>query len=262
MDWLPAITATSMFAACLWLARSSIAAWITSCIRHEYDEKLEELRSVLRCNEAELESLRAGTLSLARYRHEVVFSRNLDAIEMLWGAVVALMPAKKACELIGTLHYDAAEEEAAINPEFRKFFSIMGENFGLNNYLITDADKSRPFVSPMSWALFSAYRAIISLALAKIEALKRGMKMGEVFDEESVKRLATVALPEFSDLIDKSGPAIYHLLLGLLETKLLNEFDKVLNGVESDKASIEQAAAIIKEATRVRQETDKQESVQ
>ena len=119
MDWLPAISATSLLAAGLWLARSGIASWLTSSIRHEYDEKLEELRSCLRSNEAEIDSLRAGALSVARYRQEVAFSKKLDAIEMLWGAVVALMPAKKACELIGTLHYDAAEDEAANNPKFR-----------------------------------------------------------------------------------------------------------------------------------------------
>ena len=73
-DWIPALTTTSLLSCALWMFRSLITARLTRSVQHEFDEKLEKLKSEFRTAETtleanlaqrstELESLRAGALS-------------------------------------------------------------------------------------------------------------------------------------------------------------------------------------------------------
>ena len=47
MDWIPAVSTTTLLAGVLWLARNLIATRLTNSVRHEYDEKLVTLNAKL-----------------------------------------------------------------------------------------------------------------------------------------------------------------------------------------------------------------------
>jgi len=47
MDWIPAISTTTLLAGALWLARNLISTRLTNSVRHEYDEKLANLNADL-----------------------------------------------------------------------------------------------------------------------------------------------------------------------------------------------------------------------
>ena len=69
--------------------------------------------------------------------------------------------------------------------------------------------------------------------------------------KEAIAKLVKVALPHHVQYIDKVGEAGYHNLLEELEGRLLDELRKMLAGVEADKASVEQAAEILKRSNEL-----------
>ena len=109
----------------------------------------------------------------------------------------------------------------------------------------------RPFISEMSWALFSAYRAIISHAVVKIEMLKAGLDDPKIINSTYLHDLLKAVLPHHSAYISEHWDRVSHFLLEELETRLLNEIRNMLQGIEADRTSIAQAAEILKESNKV-----------
>src|SRR3990172_12640744 len=199
-DWIPAISTTSLLAGALWLMRSLIIARLTKSVQHEYDGKLEVLRSDLRRNEetfkaelrakdAQIELLRSGVISGLASRQAALDKRRIEAVDQLWSAVVALAPAKTASTMMATIKFDAASKDAAKNPQFRQIFEVMGGAIDLNKIGGANASQMRPFVSEMSWAIFSAYQAIIMFAILQLQMLKVGLDAPNVLNTETVSKL-------------------------------------------------------------------------
>lgn len=258
MEWIAALSTTSFLAVVLWLSRNLIITRLTSSVRHEYDKKIENLKAELRHNEeilkadlnakaSQIEALRSGVLSGVTNRQAAIFERQLEAVEQLWGAVVSLGPAKAVSAWMAVVKFEAAAKEAAKNPRFREIFSVMG-NIDLNNLNTNQASKTRPFVSPLAWAYYSAYQAIVFHAVVRLHMLKNGIDIIEVIDTKSVTDLVKVALPHQVKYIEKYGPGAFHYLLDELENNLLLAFQLMFKGSESDKDTLERAAAIIQQS--------------
>lgn len=103
----------------------------------------------------------------------------------------------------------------------------------------------------MAWAIFSAYQAILWFAVTQLHILKIGLNVPDVLDTSAINKLVKAALPHHAAYLEKYGAAGYHYLVDELESLLLKELQNILNGKESDKASVEQAAAILQEVERV-----------
>lgn len=261
IDWLPSITTTGLVTIVLWLCRNLIATRLTKSVQHEFDTKLESVRTNLReseemfradlrAKENEISSLRSGAMSAMSSRQIALDKRRLEAVDQLWSAFTALGPAKNVAVVIAPYNFDKVLEESARDPKLREAFTMMGSLVDVKKIDLSDSTRARPFVSPMAWAIFSAYQAIVMRGVAKVELIKSGL--GKNFlDNEVTARLVKAALPHHEEYIDKYGDSGYHLLLDELEVKLLNEIQKMQAGVESDKASIEQAAEILKLSNEV-----------
>jgi hypothetical protein len=74
INWIPAVSTTSLLALALWLMRSLIVTRLKRSVQHEFDTKLEILRTELRNSEelfkaelrakdAQIELLRSGAIS-------------------------------------------------------------------------------------------------------------------------------------------------------------------------------------------------------
>lgn len=261
MEWVPAISITSLLAIVLWLCRNLIATRLTNAVKHEYDEKIENLRATLRQNEesfkaelkakeSQIDALRSGALSGIVNRQAVLYERQLNAVDQLWGAIMSLSSAKAVSSWMATLKFDAAAKEAARNSQFREVFKIMGKSFDINSLKTIDASKARPFVSPLAWAFYSAYQSIVMHAVIKLQMLQNGIDK-DFADTKAITKLVKVALPHQQEFIEKYGPSAFHYFLEELESKLLLEINNILQGKKSDKESIEKAALILKEAERL-----------
>jgi hypothetical protein len=261
MDWIPSILTTSLFAGILWLCRNLIITRLTNAVKHEYDKKIEQLKTEfrkteeafkadLKRKEAQIEALRSGALYGIANRQYAIFQRQLVAIEQLWNAVISLSPAKSISALMAVIKFETAAKEAANNPRLREMFAMM-DNLDMNIFSNNHAWKARPFVSQLAWAYYSAYQAILSHAVLRLQMLKNGLDMVEVIDTKSVVKLVKVALPHQAEYIEKYGPSAFHYLLDELESNLLLSFKLMLDGKELDKETLEKAAAIIKEAEKL-----------
>lgn len=253
-QWIPPLTTTALFAAALWLARNLIANRLARSVEHEFNAKLELLRADLRSKEVEISELRSAAMTALASRQVALDKRRLDAVDQLWAAATELGKTKIASSLMAIVKFEAAVNEAERNPAFRSLFEAMGAAMDLNKLDVSCAAKARPFVTPMAWAYYSACQAIAMQAVAKLHQLKFGIGGHNLIDKDRVKKLVTAALPHHEAYIEKYGDGVYGYLLEDLENRLLEELRKMLTGVETDRASVERAAEIVRLSNDVQQE--------
>ncbi len=255
--WVPSVVTTGLLALALWLGRKLIATRLLKSVEHEFNAKLEAIRAEfrekeevlkadLRSKESEITDLRSGAMTAMASRQMALDKRALEAVDQLWSAVTALAAAKGISAFMAVMKFEAVAEEAAKNPQFREMFTVMGAAFDPNKVDLSGAAKARPFVSPMAWALFSAYQAIAMQAVLKLQIIKSGIGAKNLLHKDAVEKLVKAALPHQAGYIDKYGDAGYHYLLEELEGSLLAALRKMLAGEETDRASVERAGEILK----------------
>lgn len=266
MSWIPAISTSALMVLVLWLLRNLIITRLTKSVSHEYDKKIENLKTSLRqseetfraelkAKEAQIEALRTGALSGIINKQASLYQRQILAVEQIWDAAASLLPAKNVSALMASVKFDAMADEAAKDPRVREIFTTMGGVFDMSQLKMGEASKARPFISPLAWAFYSAYEAIVVYAVFRLKILQAGVAK-DFANEDSIKRLVKVALPHHADYVEKFGASGFHYLLEELEHSLLEELAAILRGEKSDKESIERAASIIKEAENL-METNK-----
>ncbi len=158
MDWIPAISTTTVLAFVVWLLRSLIITRLTRSVSHEYDKKIEDLRAILRqseeafkaqlrAKESQIDALRTGALTGISNRQAVLYQRRIVAVEQIWNAVISLAPAKQVSATMAILKFEAAAKEAARDPRFREVFVAIGKAYDPDQLRTVEASKSRPFLS-------------------------------------------------------------------------------------------------------------------
>ena len=262
-DWIPAISTTLLLIIMMWLLRSIITTRLRASVQHEFDEKLEAMRTTfrtseetfkaeLRIKEDQIEALRSSAISGLASRQAALDMRRIEAVDQMWSAIISLAPAKRISATMAVVKFEATAKEAARNPKIREIFAtVAGDSTIWESGRNDAAAKARPFVSQLAWALFAAYQSIIAVAVIRLEILKAGIDITDFIDKDYVANLIKVALPHYTEFVEEHDASAYHFLLDELESQLLEELQKLLRGVESDKASVEQAAAIIKESERL-----------
>lgn len=270
IPWLPALTTTGLLAAALWLGRELISARLTRTVQHEFDRKLEAVRAELRTaeenfkaqlreKEAEIAALRSGALSALASRHAALDKRRLEAVDQLWSAFNALAPARAIAANMAVIKFESAAKQAERDPKVRQFFEMIGGGFDTKSLDLSGAAKARPFVSPMVWAVYSAFNAVVMHSVMRLHVLKGGLGTSDFADHKAIEKLVVAALPHYAEYLEKHGPAVYYYVLEALEARLLAELQAMLDGVESDKASVERAAEIIRRANELQAATRQSE---
>lgn len=269
MDWIPAVSTTVLLAGCLWLARNLITARLTNAVRHEYDIKLanlkadltakqDVLKADLRAKELQLESLKATALNGISQRRSALFEKQVQAIETLWAQVVDLRAVKSAAQSLSIIKFDSAVKMAAEDIRAREVFEMMGPEIGPGSVDTRDTHKSRPFISRVAWAYFSAYTAILGHAALKLHMLKKGLDYPDIIDSKNLKKVIVSALPHQKEYIEKVDSEAYYHLLDELESLMLLAFENTLKGEQDDRQALSQAAEIIR-ASEELTKTDKVE---
>jgi hypothetical protein len=226
-------------------------------VKHEYDEKIESLKSSMRQNEermradltasqSQIESLRSGALAGVVSMRSYLYQKQIEAVETLWDAVVALGPAKMISAQMAIINFEEAAKEAARNEKARELFKMYGQS----EIQGIDASKVRPFVSAIAWALFSAYQTIVMHAVLRLKTLQFGFDK-DFSDIEGITKIVKVALPHRVTYINQYGISAFHYLLDELESLLLDELKRILDGMEADKESVQRAALILEETMKV-----------
>ena len=100
----------------------------------------------------------------------------------MWSAVVDRWRWKNLAKMVGSLNMDVTLSVAAQQNEegqkLRQFAEIIWKTSGLTNDNLQPTteyiDKERPFLSPMTWALLSAYRQAINFPAAQVMVMRTG----------------------------------------------------------------------------------------
>ncbi|MFZ6642111.1 hypothetical protein ACO0LL_20465 [Undibacterium sp. TC4M20W] len=262
VDIYPSLTITGMFAGALWLCKDVISTRLKKSVEHEFNKKIETVRSQIRdseerlkaeirIKEVEIAALRSGALSALASRQIALDKRRLEAVDQLWESVTALAPARGLVGLLSTISFEKAANETERDPKAREAIAMMGNTFDLSKLNSSGASKARPFLTPMVWATYSALLAVVTHSAMLWFMLKSGHGNEDFTDNEAVFKLIKVALPHYSNYIDEFGSSAYHYVLQALDGQLLLEIQIMLSGEEIDRASIDRAAEILKQSNIV-----------
>lgn len=238
--------------------RTRIVAGIEKSVQHKFDKRIENLRtelrkseeafkSDLRSKEAEISALRDRVFGRRASRQALLDKRRIDAVERVWGAILALDPYKAVSASMATLRLDVVEKRIPQEPKLQDFFALITQHLPDGAKYDNVARNEQPFLSPLAWAYFAAYQAIVLSSAAHANLLKLGTEdASRLLNKEHVKDLLKAALPDQFELIEKnSHMTTYHYLLEQLEGYLLIELKKMLEGTEEDQADLAQSADIM-----------------
>jgi hypothetical protein len=216
-------------------------------LRNEFRKQEGELAGQMRLRESEIAALRSGALSGSADRRAVLYRRRLQAVDIVWQEVTKLGPYRWVASVISITKIENAAKEASRNPKMRAIFETI--NQGLPEKPPAEANKERPYLSEPAWAYYSTLQAILFILTAVSQSIERGVEdVGKYLDIPMTLNLLKTALPEHSKLIDAKGLNATFNLIEELETKLLSELRKMLDGNDADEASVVQAAKILKAA--------------
>ncbi|VXD03398.1 conserved hypothetical protein [Pseudomonas sp. 9AZ] len=250
--WIPAISTTSLLGGLLWLGRSLIITRLKNSVKHEFDGKLEFIRSELKFKEAQIESLRTGAMSGLITRQGALYQRKIQAIDQIWSSVKELEKGKYISITLGTLNIEECIKQSGRDPSFTDFINKISGNFNLIDLDVSGSKLARPFLTPLAWAYYSAYSTVITQASVITNILKIGIKNPEKFLKlENSSSLLKAVLPSWSDYIDAHGISGHHHLLDEIEKLLLAELKNIQDGHEDDKENTIRAAKINQEIEKV-----------
>lgn len=258
-DWIPALTTTGLLSAALWLGRSLITARLTRSVQHEFNEKLEKVKSEFRAAErtleaslaqrsAELESLRGGALSGITQRRALLDKRRLDAIDQLWSTLIHNQSARTLAMTMSVMNLENMAEQVGKDDRVRDFIKVSGGGFDPSKLDYVPASLARPYVSDMAWALFSAMHAITGYYMAHWVALSHGIDSRKMVANDAVHKLILAVAPEYKEYLAAHGLSASYNLLERFDTLLLAELKRMATDSQQDKDSVEQAAQILEHA--------------
>lgn len=265
--WIPAVAVQAVVAVLFLFFRDRLSEWFAGAIRYRYDAKLEELRSDLsrqadayhaqtKARDQELASLREGALSALLSRQSGLDQRRLEAVDRLWCHAVKHAKRKSLVIMLSYLDMNKMSKLASGRSQEAKSFQEFGEGlwkaFNLEDGLTTeDAAHERPFVTPIAWALYSAYSTICSLPVMQLAVLKSGFESEGMLDDKAMILVVKAALPDHTELLNKFGTKSFPHLLPLLEQRLLNELLSGLDAHARPMERIQQAADILEAVDKV-----------
>lgn len=262
MEWIAAIVTnlgiTGFIGFVLYLARKAIITRLTKGIQHEYDEKIELLKDDLRAKGEQIQSLRSGALTSLVHRQQILYERQVQAVEELWGGIVKQGYAKNISSMMALFDIEVVEKEATQNVKMREALTLLEKAYTPAKIEPLGVEKIRPFVSPLAWAYYSAYTAIVSYAVGQLKLLQNGLET-KFLKTEEVTTLVKVVLPHQTEYIEKYGTGSFYYLLDEIENLLLKEIENTLKGEQNSMDGINTAARIIEKVDAVNSQLNQAE---
>lgn len=243
MDWIPAISTTSVLGLLIFLSKNLIVTRLTNSVKHEYDGKLEVLKADLSKKEKEIEGLRQVGLSGLQQRQSVLFNKQVESVELLWAATCKLYLGKPLSEMMLRVKTEEVSKTIGQDANLQQFFKYISMHTDMEKMSSIDPQPARPFISKLAWAYYSAYSSIIWHYVLQAKLFESGLS-DNLLDIEKMTKMVSVALPHQEEFIKKFGVGAFGHLLDELQDKILNELDSMLSGKTLDSSGLEKAAKI------------------
>lgn len=244
LDWAVYTVGTgTVLAGLAYLCRELIATRLKASVQHEFDVKVERLRGELKVAEANVQLLAGNVISGMMARQAELTRRRMEGIDTLWASWISLSALKFAVVVSSRLDFEAIRRAM---PETEGLAKML-EELDKNNIEQLDWNgglKARPWVSPLAWAIYSAYTSIIATSIFRIKSSKASIP--DVLDDASVLAVVREALPERAAEIDKHGLIYVESYWQDLEAKLHAEFQAMLTRGDDDAAALQHAERILR----------------
>lgn len=260
-----ATVAGLLSSALIFLARNWISERLRQSIQHEYAQKLETYRALLKAeHDIALERLRTDAAQ-ARAIQDVAtgsfldsrragHQRRLQAIEELWRATLKIRESIPSIVML---------QDVLLPEEYPQIFT--GEKFSGSLAEITyeritssmtdacrDVESNRPFVGEYLWWLFFIYRAIMGRFCVLILFGKENRDIVHWSKDGGVRQLLEAALTshELTEIY-KTSIGGFDKIQKIIETKMLNAANRIVSGKEASQLGLEQAQKIATAAAEI-----------
>jgi hypothetical protein len=177
--------------------------------------------------------------------------RRIEAAERLWAAVIELIPYRNLAHMTKSLNFNNALAIAAKNDsdatKAREFADLILRSANINLYRkeYGVADKERPFLTPLAWARFTAYRNAVNYPLIQLKMMKGGIKGVYLADPKPLLDAIKNVLPKFTAFVDEHGTASLPYVIDDIESLILDEIMNSLSNGPTDQLHVQRAAKII-----------------
>lgn len=263
MDWTPAVTTSTLLLVAAWFLRKLVITRLTASVQHEFNEKLANLQGQVTAKAAEINAMRSGVLDAMSGRHAAFDKRRLEAVDQIWAAATSLATARFMALMLTILKVDAITK--AMETGDRKIQGLVDSLAAapeMNSFDMTSAARARPFLTPMVWATFSAFAAVAANATAQWIALKGGLPADALMDEDKLKQLVTLALPLRREYVEEHGAVAAYQLFDEIESQLIAEIQRMLEGAEVDEIRARRAAELVALTRDLQTEADKAAAIE
>lgn len=256
-------TAAAILVAVAFFFRDLLASFLNSRNELATKKKLAELEDAMTRERSELDSIRNLIVRNAQSRNEKLVEKQILAAETLWISATRNGRHKTAAQFLRSLKIEKINEyvEEGRTQELVKSFSKMSgvdkliEEAGQKDQKsiaeFEAARSTRPFVSPVAWALYEAHSSTVWHAVMTMIAWKSGVTTNYLNNEDLVLSI-TKALPHQKTFMEKFGVGGAYYLLDQLEEALLAELKRFLQTGDTDQESVKVASEIIEASRRAK----------
>jgi hypothetical protein len=237
----------------LFAGKRFIEAGVEKSIQHRFDQQLAITNSDLRAKETEIAALRETVLGARSQRQALLEKRKLEAVERIWVSLTRLAPFVGVSRMMRSINFEEAAKRVPQQANLRQVFNVIAKPSLVDSFdKEHPASHDQPFLSPLAWAYYSAYSAIVLSAYTTARVLAEGVEdAGKLLIRDSAKELLKTILPHQSDWIESNDPCAYDYLLDEIKDLLLSELKRILEGHEADKGEIEQSKRIAEQLRKM-----------
>lgn len=232
-----------------WVGNILLKRWLERTVEAQFDKRMEVIRSDLRVKEAKISALQSAALSNRAGRDTIIEKRKIEALESIWRAALLYREFKMALTTFNVLKIEEMSQMHEI-PEamcqaIRTLSGVSDER--LRKIGNIGGDIERVFLPIDVWASYAALRSITIFAVAKLNMLAIGVREShKLIDSAYVLKIAKEVLPSHEQFIDEHGMSIIGYLADPIEQLLLSQIQNALRGEDTDQASVERSANVLR----------------
>ncbi|STO91736.1 hypothetical protein [Fluoribacter dumoffii] len=240
--------------------RKGILAYINSSVNHKFEKKLEDLRAIYRRTEEDIRYLHNTVTSAINTTESISKPYQLKAIDNLWHNFIEINKYHRLALSLASINITEVKKSWN-DQKIKTFVKFYTEQINMNelNAHAYKARIDRIWVTPMAWALYSAYETLINYLFSQFLILD--------LDEDPDRFLSTSKIIALIKEIDPNSEekqslpnANLPIYLDYLEQKLLVELQENINVKNKIEDNIEVAKKIIRLATEAQTEIQKETS--
>jgi hypothetical protein len=250
----------------IWLSREWISTRLKASIQHEYDQKLESLKSQLKAqSDVALVELRASVerhAALLAAAHssfaegqKAAMERKLNAVDTLWERLLRLRA--NLPPILGFIDVLTVDEYTGIKNH--PTFEALSRGWSMEKItqlMDTEVERVRPYVGEYTWAVFSSYQAVMLRIVLLLHAGRDDAVKLEWHKDSRTRQLIEAVLPaaELAEF-DTTRFGKVSWLQRRLESRILAATRKVVSGEEFSADALDQARLIPQRAAQIQTAT-------